>query len=161
YRNWWPGPGDTMVKFMSRSIDLLEQIARESDNAIQMNRRGYVYATANPEQIPAFRRAAEEAASLGARPLRIHGSPPSAVRSPPLGAGVRATGDWRLATEAYVPAAAHGFEDQPDGADLILDPALIRAHFPYLAPNIVALLHPRRCGWFSAQQLGMYLLERA
>src|SRR5262245_50400446 len=55
YRNWWPGPGDAMVKFMSRSIDMLEQIARESDNAIRMNRRGYVYATANPEQIPVFR----------------------------------------------------------------------------------------------------------
>src|SRR5919199_6499632 len=50
YRNWWPGPGDTMVRFMNRSIDLLEQIARESDNAIRMNRRGYVYASANPDQ---------------------------------------------------------------------------------------------------------------
>src|SRR3954469_12043140 len=70
YRNWWPGPGDTMVRFMSRSIDLLEEIARDSDNAIQLNRRGYVYATANPDQIPAFRRAAEEAAELGAGPLR-------------------------------------------------------------------------------------------
>ena len=162
YRNWWPGPGDTMVKFMSRSIDLLEEIAHESGNAIRMNRRGYVYATANPERIPAFRRAAEEAASLGAGPLRIHGSPQSAGGSKQSAvAGALATGDWRLATDAYIPAAAHGFEDQPDGADLILDPALIRAHFPYLAPNIVALLHPRRCGWFSAQQLGMYLLERA
>ena len=27
YRNWWPGPGDTMVRFMSRSIDLLEELA--------------------------------------------------------------------------------------------------------------------------------------
>ena len=25
----------------------------------------------------------------------------------------------------------------------------------------MALLHARRCGWFSGQQLGMYLLERA
>src|SRR5262245_7396117 len=71
YRNWWPGPGDAMVKFMSRSIDLLEEIAHESDNAIQLNRRGYLYATANPEQIATFRRTAEEAASLGAGPLRI------------------------------------------------------------------------------------------
>ena len=22
YRNWWPGPGDTMVRFVNRSIDL-------------------------------------------------------------------------------------------------------------------------------------------
>ena len=24
YRNWWPGPDDAMVRFMNRSIDLLE-----------------------------------------------------------------------------------------------------------------------------------------
>ena len=61
----------------------------------------------------------------------------------------------------YNPAPAHGFEDQPTGADVILDPALIRKHFPYLSEKTVAVVHPRRCGWFSAQQLGMYLLERA
>ena len=41
------------------------------------------------------------------------------------------------------------------------DAALIRAHFPYLSEYVVAVLHARRCGWMSAQQLGMYLLERA
>ena len=48
YRNWWPGPGNAMVAFMNRSIDLLEEIARATDNRIQLNRRGYVYATADP-----------------------------------------------------------------------------------------------------------------
>jgi glycine/D-amino acid oxidase-like deaminating enzyme len=47
------------------------------------------------------------------------------------------------------------------GADVITDRSLIRRHFPYLAEDTVALLHARRCGWFSGQQLGMYLLERA
>ena len=27
YRNWWPGPGDAMVAFMNRSIDLMEELA--------------------------------------------------------------------------------------------------------------------------------------
>jgi glycine/D-amino acid oxidase-like deaminating enzyme len=44
---------------------------------------------------------------------------------------------------------------------LITDPALIRKHFPYLSGRTVAVVHPRRCGWLSAQQLGMYLLEQA
>jgi glycine/D-amino acid oxidase-like deaminating enzyme len=44
---------------------------------------------------------------------------------------------------------------------LILDPALIRQHFPYLAENVAAVIHARRCGWFSGQQLGMYMLEQA
>jgi glycine/D-amino acid oxidase-like deaminating enzyme len=141
YRDWWPGPGDALVGFMSRSIDLLEQIAHESDNAIMLNRRGYLYATADPARIPALRSAAEEAASLGAGPLRIH--------------------DGRGGAPPYTRALAHGFEGQPVGADLILDPALIREHFAYLTERTVAVLHARRCGWFSAQQLGMYLLERA
>ena len=33
YRNWWPGPDDTMVQFMQRSINWMEILARESDNA--------------------------------------------------------------------------------------------------------------------------------
>ena len=30
YRNYWPGPDDTMVRFMDRSIDLLDALDRES-----------------------------------------------------------------------------------------------------------------------------------
>ncbi len=58
-------------------------------------------------------------------------------------------------------ASAEGFEGQPDGADLLLDQALIQEHFPFVSDDTVALLHPRRCGWLSAQQLGMYLLQQA
>jgi sarcosine oxidase, subunit beta len=166
YRNWWPGPGDAMVAFMNRSIDLLEEIARATDNRIQLNRRGYLYATADPARIPLLRQAAEEAAALGAGPLRIHetnsrqetlrnakGLKPDPDSFAYLHASSRA--------DTYVPAPTHGFENQPDGADLLLDPALIRAHFPYVAENTLALLHARRCGWLSAQQLGMYMLEQA
>jgi glycine/D-amino acid oxidase-like deaminating enzyme len=141
YRNWWPGPGDAMVALMNRSIDLLESLARESGNVFNLNRRGYVYVTTDPARIEAFRRAGEEAASLGAGPLRIHTGRPG---DPP-----------------YQPAPAEGFEGQPTGADLILDQRLIREHFPYLAESTAAVIHARRCGWFSAQQLGMYLLEQA
>src|SRR5690349_8474904 len=74
YRNWWPGPGDAMVAFMNRSIDLLEEIARATGNSIQLNRRGYLYATADPARIPLLRQGAEEAATLGAGRLRIHNS---------------------------------------------------------------------------------------
>ena len=138
YRNWWPGPGDAMVSLMNRSIDILETLARESGNVFRLNRRGYLYATADPGRIAEFKRAAEEAGMLGAGPLRTH------------------PGD-----SEYVPAPAEGFDQQPTGADLILDPGLIRKYFPYLTDRTLAVLHARRCGWMSAQQLGMYLLERA
>lgn len=141
YRNWWPGPGDAMVRLTNRSIDLLEELARESDNAFHLSRRGYLFVTGDLAQIPRFRRVAEESCALGAGPLRVHGD----------GAG----------KEPYTPAPATGFEDLPTGADLILDPGLIREHFAFLSHDVVAALHTRRCGRMSAQQLGMYMLERA
>jgi glycine/D-amino acid oxidase-like deaminating enzyme len=139
YRNWWPGPGDAMVAAMNRSIDLLEELARESGNVFGLNRRGYLYATADPARVAVLARAAEEAAALGAGPARVHTGPGA----------------------EYRPAPPHGFEEQPTGADLITDRPTIRRHFPYLAEETVAVLHARRCGWFSGQQLGMYMLERA
>ena len=138
YRNWWPGPGDAMVALTNRSIDLMTGHARRSGNRFHMNRRGYVYATARRETVEVFERQALEAASLGAGPLR------------------RVT-----SARDYVPAPAHGYEDGPDGADLLLDRDLIRSAFGYLNPDTVAVLHARRCGSLSAQQLGMYLLEDA
>src|SRR5512136_2226758 len=54
YRNWWPGPGDAMVALMNRSIDILQDLARETGNAFRLNRRGYLFATADPARIPAF-----------------------------------------------------------------------------------------------------------
>jgi glycine/D-amino acid oxidase-like deaminating enzyme len=57
YRNWWPGPGDAMVAAMNRSIDLLEELARESGNVFGLNRRGYLYVTADPARVPTLVRA--------------------------------------------------------------------------------------------------------
>jgi len=140
YRNWWPGPGEAMVGLMNRSIDILEGVARETGNRINLNRRGYLFATADSARIPQFLAVAEESASLGAGPVRVHrpGSVPG-----------------------YSPAPGQGFEGQPTGADLILDPVVLRHDFPYLAESTVAAVHARRCGWFSGQQLGAHWLERA
>ena len=51
YRNWWPGPDPAMIALMNRSIELLEQIARATHNQIHLNRRGYVYATADRKSV--------------------------------------------------------------------------------------------------------------
>src|SRR5216684_1650056 len=104
YRNWWPGPGDAMVRLMNRSIDLLEELARESGNVFRMNRRGYLFATADPARVPELVRRADEAARLGAGPVRVHAS----------------------ASSDYRPAPADGFDRAPTGADVIIEPALIR-----------------------------------
>ena len=138
YRNWWPGPGDEMVRFMNRSIDLLEELARESENRFLMNRRGYVFLTADGDTARRMQEQATDTSRLGAGPLRVH---PGAT--------------------PYLPAPAEGYEGQPEGADLLLDAQLIQEHFLFVSSDAAALLHPRRCGWLSAQQLGMYLLQQA
>ena len=139
YRNWWPGPGDTMVRFMNRSIDLLEEAADASDNYFNLNRRGYIFLTADPERAHAMEQAAADIARLGAGELRIH----------------------RDSASDYVLSPGEGYDKTLTGADLLLEPALIRRHYPFIDETAVALLHPRRCGWLSAQQLGMYLLGEA
>jgi glycine/D-amino acid oxidase-like deaminating enzyme len=141
YRNWWPGPDGAMIGLMNRSIDLLETLAAQSGNVFQLNRRGYVYATAETSQADDFKDIARRAQEQGAGPVRVHDGQPE---SPP-----------------YLPAVAEGYLDQPTGCDLLLDPELIRRHFPYLTRRAVALLHTRRCGWLSGQQLGMYLLHQS
>ena len=141
YRNWWPGPGDAMVALMNRSIDILEELAEQSGNVFHLNRRGYAYCTADPKKISPMLTAAQEVSTLGAGPLRVYSG--------------------GSLDPAYVPAAPFGFTDGPGGADLLLDSTMIHKHFPYLSEDVVAVLQVRRAGWFSAQQLGMYLLDQA
>lgn len=140
YRNWWPGPGNAMVALMDRSIDRLQAWADQSNNTFLLNQRGYLYVTADPAKVPGMLSSSQAISALGAGELRIHRS---------------------SSTSTYQPAHSEGYAQEPPGADLILDPALVHRQFPYLSEKSVAALHARRCGWFSAQQLGMYLLAQA
>lgn len=127
YRNWWPSK--PMVGLMQRSIDLLEEVARETDNAIGLSRRGYLFVTGSEDTLNAMRSQAYQISELGAGDVREH---PGAV--------------------------AYG--DAYDGVD-ILDPSELAKHFPYLTPEAVGAVHVRRAGWFSAQQLGAWMLQEA
>src|SRR3954469_17841560 len=124
YRNWWPGPDAAMTGFMNRSIDLIEEIARGTDNRINLNRRGYVFATADRSKTAFLQTMAQTAEARGGGPARFHDT----------------------ATSVYTPAEAHGFESALTGADVIADASLIRRHFPYLNPQTVAVAHARRAG---------------
>jgi glycine/D-amino acid oxidase-like deaminating enzyme len=137
YRNWWPGPDRAMTAFMNRSIDLMEGIARATDNRINMNRRGYLFATADKSKIPFLQSAAALAEARGGGPVRLHEN----------------------ASSTYTPSPEHGFEFPLTGADVITDTSLIQREFPFLTHETVAIVHARRAGWLSAQQLGMVMLE--
>jgi glycine/D-amino acid oxidase-like deaminating enzyme len=137
YRNWWPGPDWQMTAFMDRSIDLMEEIARETDNRINLNRRGYLFATADAGKIEFLQTMAKKAETRGAGTARVHNT----------------------ATSVYEPAQSRGFDSPITGADIITDRSLIQKHFPYLSPDTIAVAHVRRAGWLSAQQLGAAMLE--
>ena len=141
YRNWWPGPGDDMVRLMNRSIDILEGLHREAPQRLPMQRRGYLYATAEPQGVERLIASAEQITGLGAGELRVYRN----SSSDPM----------------YLPVSQHGLFDAPTGADLFLDSSLIRKYFPYVTERALALIHTRRCGWFAAQQFGMYMFEQA
>src|SRR3954467_10768191 len=77
YRNWWPGPDRAMTAFMNRSIDLIEDIARATNNCINLNRRGYVFATADASKIEFLQTMAQTAETRGGGPARSHDTPTS------------------------------------------------------------------------------------
>jgi glycine/D-amino acid oxidase-like deaminating enzyme len=136
YRNWWPNR--PMVGLMNRSIDLLEEYADQSGNSFGLNRRGYLFVTADPERLTGWTDQARQISQFAGGPVRTHPGP----------------------TE-YHPAPPHGFHAQPDGVDLFVDVASVREYFPFLTENAVGAIHVRRAGWFSAQQLGSWMLEEA
>lgn len=135
YRNWWPDPG--MTAWMNRSIDLLEELHARSGGRIGLGRRGYVFLSGDPARAPAMRERAARGRALGAGPLRIHPGPEPYVRSP-----------------------AEGIDGAPAGVDLIEDPGLLRALFPFVTPAATVAIHARRCGFVSCMSLGTWLLEQ-
>ncbi|MDJ0953383.1 MAG: FAD-dependent oxidoreductase, partial [Acidimicrobiia bacterium] len=106
YRNWWPN--EPMIRLMQRSIDLLDDYARESGNVFGLNRKGYLYLTASETTLRAMVTQAEAASQAEAGPLRMH----------------------RRAAGGYVASPPSGFTGAPKGADLFLDTASLRRHFP-------------------------------
>jgi sarcosine oxidase, subunit beta len=136
YRNWWPNL--PMVGLMSRSIDLLERMAAESGNVFALNRRGYLFVTADDENFHRMVEDAHHISTLGAGPVRLHPGPIPYRASP---------------SEGYIRA--------PEGADILVGPEEVLDHFPYLTPSVVGAIHVRRAGWFSAQQLGAWMLDQS
>jgi glycine/D-amino acid oxidase-like deaminating enzyme len=136
YRNWWPNL--PMVQLMNHSIDLLEAMASDSGNRFGMNRRGYLFVTGDETRLHSMIEEAHLTSTLGAGPIRIHPGP-----------------------IPYRPSPEDGYLGAPEGADILVGPDTVREHFPFITPEAVGAIHVRRAGWFSAQQLGSWMLDRA
>lgn len=135
YRNWWPTP--LMMEFTNRSIDLMEQIAKETDNRIAMTRRGYVLATRRPDMQVAVEQLSRSLGDEADAQIRVH---------------ERADASYGQSDTYWV--------DAPDGFDLLDNSQLIQRSFPSLDPAINTILHVRRGGDIAGQQLGQVMLER-
>lgn len=136
YRNWWPHP--TMTAFTDYSIGLMESIARKTGNRLHMTRRGYLLCTrdANPEAL--LRQLYFGYCAHPESAIRIHNQTGHANYQVPESA------NWELA---------------PSGVDVLRGKSLIGRFFPYIDPSIATILHIRRAGDISGQQLGQYMLE--
>ena len=135
YRNWWPHP--VMTAFTNHATDLLEQIARDTGNRIRMTRRGYVLASRRPDPEALIGQLHSGYGTEADALIRLHGG----------------------TSAGYQPPDSSEWETAPDGVDVLMNRALIRAHFPSLAPEVSTILHIRRAGDISAQQLGQFMLE--
>ncbi|CAE7040102.1 unnamed protein product [Symbiodinium natans] len=135
YRDFFLDPA--LVPFMSRSVDLLEELAGEA-NEIGLTRRGYSFFTATDEGCEAFEAFADKASSYGAGPVRRHRD---------LSSYQKPTDDFR--------------DPNLVGFDLIRGPENISSIFPFVAKEAKGLLHARRCGWLDSQGLGRSMLTKA
>ena len=136
YRNWWPHP--IMTAFTDHSIGLMEAIARRTDNRLHMTRRGYLLATREGKPEALLRQLYDGYGAAAADAIRIH-----------EGKGV----------SSYLPPQGIAWEQSPGGVDVLLNSDLIGKYYPELDPAIATIVHIRRAGDISGQQLGQFMLE--
>lgn len=134
---------EALVGFMSRSVDIMEELAGET-NDFSLNRRGYAFLAASDEGAESLEKFAETASSCGIGPVRRHSSPGNGTR----------------AAKGYVPSPPSGFRYPTlAGIDILYGPEAILSAFPFVSKSTQLLLHARRCGWMDAQGLGQTMLN--
>jgi glycine/D-amino acid oxidase-like deaminating enzyme len=149
YRDFWPTK--VMVDFMGRSIELLEDRAVQTDNMFDMTQRGYAYFTAEDETLRKLQATAQTLDSDDI-PYRLFGDVPGGRKLreyDPIYAG-------SLPTDHFTAARL-----QPNGIDILAGRDETLQMFPCVADDVKGVLHARRCGWFSAQQMGMDIVSSA
>ncbi|WP_298370324.1 FAD-dependent oxidoreductase [uncultured Bradyrhizobium sp.] len=135
YRNWWPHP--TMADFTDHSTDLMEEIARRSDNRIHITRRGYLLVTREEKPEELLQQLYAGYGAQAAKLIRLHEG----------------------SSRGYVPPHSADWQSAPDGVDVLRGRDLIQQHYPTFDREVATALHIRRAGDISGQQLGQYMLE--
>jgi glycine/D-amino acid oxidase-like deaminating enzyme len=65
-----------------------------------------------------------------------------------------------VSSQSYQPALSADWQSAPDGVDVIQDGERIRQAFPWFDDEIASVVHIRRAGDISSQQMGQYMLEQ-
>ena len=137
YRNWFPHP--IMVDFINYSTDLMERIALESPDVMQMTRRGYALTTRRTDIDDLIAGLHAGYGDAESDLIRIHSGPSS---------------------NSYQPIDAADWTAAPNGVDVMSKQDLIRRTFPSFSPEVAHVLHIRRAGAIDGQQMGQYMLQR-
>lgn len=136
YRNWWPS--SQMTQFTDHSISLMYDIARASSNVLQMKQRGYVLATRS-EDIDDIMETLESNYKTSQDMVRVH---------------------TKNSSGTYESPHNENWESLVNGVDVVSDKELTQSTFPAFSPQIEKVVHIRRAGDFSGQQMGTYMLEQ-
>ncbi len=138
YRNWWPHP--SMVALSTRSIDLMEDIARTDNNRIAMTRRGYALATRRTHIDDWLEELRIGFADNFESAVRFHPRNSATYRKSPR------QSNW---------------QDAPEGIDVLCHRDVVSKVFPSFDKAINTVIHVRRAGAVDGYQLGTYMLDVA
>lgn len=136
YRNWWPS--EIMTQFTDHSIGLMHDIARQSSNVLQMKQRGYALATRR-SNIDGLLTTLESNYTNTDGLVRVHHGSNS---------------------NSYIKPHNDDWNSQVDGVDVLSNKLLIQSTFPAFSTEIEHVLHIRKAGDISGQQMGAYMLEK-
>ncbi|KAI9989772.1 hypothetical protein PInf_020059 [Phytophthora infestans] len=142
YRNWFPSDAETpMRELVVRSIDEMDDICKQTNNALGLNRNGYLFVTRDAGKMEELKRLAKNLERHGGGELRVHEP------------NDRLSG-YRLSTEEM--------QYDLDGSDLLIGMDNVAAVFPNLKDsNSLAALHVRRCGSLNPVKVANYELNKA
>jgi glycine/D-amino acid oxidase-like deaminating enzyme len=137
YRNWWPHK--TMKAFTEHSIKLMENIAVESDDLINMTRRGYILATRSNDVSNIVHELEDSYGTDGNHLIRHH---------------------TRYGSNTYQAPISERWQDAPQGVDILKNTKLIQACYPNFDADIKSIIHIRQAGMLDSQQMATFMLTQ-
>ncbi|KAG3111252.1 hypothetical protein PI124_g10007 [Phytophthora idaei] len=142
YRNWFPSDAESpMRELVVHSINEMDDICKQTNNALGLNRNGYLFVTREAGKMEELKRLANNLERHGGGELRVH-EPNDKLSG------------YRFSTEEM--------QYDLDGSDLLVGIDNIATAFPNLKDsNALAALHVRRCGSLNPVKVANYELNKA